>query len=239
MSQLSPYHAYKWYSDRKYFKNKKNKQKRIIQYYLESESQKKLQIGCGSNVLKTWLNTDVNDQLIDVAFLDAGAPFPIPSDTFDFVYSEHMFEHIHLALQINMIKESYRVLKKGGVLRIATPNLAFLIELYEKPNEGLNKTYMKWAVNDSPYLIDVKNKIQDKKFYHCYVINNFFKAWGHQLIHDVSSLKGLGLQYGFAKVEESEVGHSIHKDLQNIEKHGSIIPPEFNKLETMVLEFTK
>jgi predicted SAM-dependent methyltransferase len=239
LSMLSPFQVYSWLSKQRRIKKKKNKQKRIIQDYLESENQKKLQIGCGSNVLSSWLNTDLNDQLEDVAFLDAGEQFPIPSDSFDFIYSEHMFEHLHLTQQINLIKESFRVLKKGGILRIATPNLVFLINLYTRPTDKNNKAYMDWTVRNSPYLNDVKNNILNEELFYCYVINNFFKAWGHQLIHDVNSLKELGLQYGFANVEECEVGQSTHVELQNIEKHGTIIPSEFNKLETMVIEFTK
>ena len=73
--------------------------------------------------------------------MDAGEPFPILDNTIDYVYSEHLFEHLTYKQAKNMLKESYRVLKENGVIRIATPNLQFLIDLYLHPEKDINKSY--------------------------------------------------------------------------------------------------
>ena len=39
------------------------------------------------------------------------------------VYSEHMFEHVLPMDGAAFLKESYRILKPGGVLRVVTPDL--------------------------------------------------------------------------------------------------------------------
>jgi predicted SAM-dependent methyltransferase len=239
ISKVSLYSIYARYKGASQLKKRNKKQQNIINTYISSENIKRLQIGCGSNLLNSWLNTDLKDIKEDIAFMDAGEKFPLTSNSFDFIYSEHVFEHLDLSQQINMMQESYRILKIGGVLRIATPSLDFLFNLYKNPEGVANKAYTNWAINHSNSLVNIKNQVKSEETHYCYVINNFFRAWGHQLIHNFDSLKHLGQQYGFQIVESCEVGESKYAELQNIEKHGTIIPDEFNKKETMVIEFTK
>lgn len=236
--KFSLFDLYENYRDNKKNRNREATQKRIIKQYLNNNEVKKLHIGCGSNVYSGWLNTDLN-YTDDIAFLDAGNEFPFENNIFNYIYSEHLFEHLNVSQQLNMFKESYRVLKKGGVMRVATPSMDFLFKLYKDDQSEESKTYLEWAINHSPTLTVVKNEIEDKSYYNCYVINNFFKAWGHQMIHDLSSLKAMAQQCGFATVRSSEVGKSEIPDLNNIEKHGAIIPPKMNLLETIVVELIK
>jgi predicted SAM-dependent methyltransferase len=235
---LSPYLVYKNLKSIK----KKDKcvkyQKELIDNYIKNNDVKKMQIGCGSNYLEGWLNTDLNYN-DKVAFLDAGANFPIESDTFDFIYSEHLFEHLKVEEQLNMLEESFRILKKGGLMRIATPSLDFLFNLYANSNTLENKRYVNWAVENIPNLRIVNNSIIDIEEHYNYVINNFFKAWGHQMIHNYSSIEKLALQCGYSQVENCKVGESSYEILRNIEKHGTIIPEEINLIETMVVEIVK
>lgn len=219
-------------------KNRDKSQKKIIAGYLESNEVKKLHIGCGSNIYKGWLNTDLKYNK-DIAYLDAGKEFPFHANVFNYVYTEHLFEHLNVSQQLNMLKEAHRVLKQGGVMRIATPSLEFLFNLYQNPYEKENDDYVKWAVNHIPNLKKITSDIEDSDFYYCYVINNFFKAWGHQMIHNTSSLEVLALQCGFTKVRRCEVGESKIQDLKSIEKHGSVIPQKMNLIETMVVELIK
>ena len=211
---------------------------KLINGYLENYEVKKLHIGCGTNIYHGWLNTDLNYNE-HVAFLDASNTFPFDNGVFNYVYSEHLFEHLKFKQQMNMLKEAYRVLKKGGVMRVATPSIDFLVTLYKESSSEESKCYSQWAVNHSPLLLSVKKELQDKSHYHCYVINNFFKAWGHQMIHDFSSLKALALQCGFSDIRSCKVGESQDFHLKNIERHGTIIPPKMNLLETMVVELVK
>ena len=59
---------------------------------------------------------------IDVAIATAEKPFPFRSDSFDIVVSNQVLEH--LSNTDNLIKETYRILKNGGVCIVSTPNLA-------------------------------------------------------------------------------------------------------------------
>lgn len=237
-SQISLYNAYDKRRNRSDFLKRKQRSVVAIQEYIQKSPIRNLQIGCGSNVLPGWLNTDLRDAP-DVYYLDAGEPFSIPDNTFDFVYSEHIFEHLKVDQQINMIVESFRILKPGGILRIATPSSDFLQKLYSEPQSPEATRYINWAMDNIPALALAKEKVIDKENHYIYIINNFYKAWGHQVIHNSKSLKALAEQFGFVNVVDCAVGESSHSELQDIEKHGTIIPPDINVYETMILEFQK
>ncbi len=235
---LSPYGIYEIYRGKKKKTKRCEDQKAIIDDYIKNNEEKKLHIGCGSNILKGWLNTDLKDTYT-IAFLDAGIVFPIQSETFNFVYSEHLFEHLKVEQQLNILKESYRILKKGGTMRIAMPSLDFIFDLYSNPSKLENQQYVNWMVNNISNLRTVNNSIASNEEHYCYVINNLFKDWGHQMIHNYSSFKKLAFQCGYINVKQCNVGESDISALRNIEMHGTKVPLNINLIETIVIEMTK
>ena len=68
--------------------------KQTVDAYLGSHSICSLQIGTGENPLPGWLNTDLEPTSSTVIFLDALAKFPFEDQVFDYIFSEHMIEHI-------------------------------------------------------------------------------------------------------------------------------------------------
>jgi predicted SAM-dependent methyltransferase len=62
-----------------------------------------------------------------IVVLPLSSPTPFASDTFDFIFSEHMIEHVSHDDGAKMLAECHRVLKPGGHIRITTPDLAFLV----------------------------------------------------------------------------------------------------------------
>lgn len=61
--------------------------------------------------------------------IEYGLPFPEKS--IDYVYSSHLLEHLFKEDAKKLLKETYRVLKKGGIARICIPDLEHAISLYE------------------------------------------------------------------------------------------------------------
>jgi len=51
-------------------------------------------------------------------------------NTVDFVYSSHFLEHLFRKDALALLKESYRVLKPGGTVRVCIPDLQYAISLY-------------------------------------------------------------------------------------------------------------
>jgi hypothetical protein len=75
---------------------------------------------------------------------------PFSDNSFDAVYHSHVLEHFNKIDGENLIKECFRVLKPGGVLRVAVPDLEqiaikylfFLNEGVKDPNnQFINKSY--------------------------------------------------------------------------------------------------
>ena len=64
------------------------------------------------------------DKGVDVTVHDANKKLPIEDNSFDVVVSGETIEH--LFEDVDFLDECYRVLKKGGILIITTPNLTSL-----------------------------------------------------------------------------------------------------------------
>ena len=199
-----------------------------IKKYLKESAEPKLQLGCCKNPLPGWLNTDISLRSVYGVYLDAGKSFPLPDASFEYVYSEHLFEHLTYQQAQNMLKESYRVLKPGGVMRVATPDLRFLLGLYQEPEKPLHKEYMEYSVKDNGMPASP-----------VYVISRFHTNWGHQIIYDRETLTRKLEEVGFKDITSCEVGQSVHKELNGVEAHFKVMPYEFDLLETMIVEGMK
>jgi predicted SAM-dependent methyltransferase len=182
---------------------------------------RKLHLGCGGNLLPGWFNTDLLPNSSNVAALDVTKPFPFPSGSVEEIFSEHMIEHIDYTDAIGMLKECYRVLQPGGKIRVSTPNLAFLVELYE-PKTELQKRYIEWS---SETFIRWAPKPSS-----AFVINNFVRDWGHKFIFDDSTLREALATAGFVEIKSRPLG-----PLEN----ESRMPDGFLQLETLTLEAIK
>jgi predicted SAM-dependent methyltransferase len=201
----------------------------MIQQYLSAHNITKLQIGCGGNILPGWYNTD--GQMDGWSHplshrLDATQPFPFPDAVFNYVYSEHMIEHITWTQGQHMLQECFRVMKPGGRIRISCPDINFLIKLYQDPDE-VDQAYIELTNPDwAPYPSAI------------FTFNNFVRDWGHKFIYDKQSLS-LSLQAaGFEDISSHQVCESTDPNLQNLEIV-SRMPADMLQLETMTLEAIK
>jgi predicted SAM-dependent methyltransferase len=206
------------------------KRKKIIREYLFANKIKKLQLGCGDNLFNSWLNSDMFPGK-NVIYLDVTKKFPFDDSTFDYVFSEHLIEHLDYAQGFEMLKECFRIIKPGGKIRISTPDLKFLIELYNEKKTKLQKDYLIWATKS--FLKNI-NQYEDT-----FVINNFFKNWGHNFIYDFKVLRKSLEDTGFINITRFGLGKSNDPNLVGLESHGKRIGEKYNNLETFVIEGTK
>src|SRR6202035_5133821 len=107
----------------------KSSDRAIVARYLAQSKSPRLNIGCGGRELSGWLNTDYAPALPMVMHLDIKRCFPFKEETFDYIFSEHVIEHISYQGGVKMLMECFRILKKSGKIRISTPDLAFLVDL--------------------------------------------------------------------------------------------------------------
>lgn len=84
----------------------------------------------------------------DIVAWDVRRGIPFPSDTFDVVYHAHLLEHLDRNFAPTFLKECYRVLKKGGIIRVVVPNLELICRKYvasigelDKGNEKVRREH--------------------------------------------------------------------------------------------------
>jgi hypothetical protein len=129
----------------------------------------KLHFGCGARVLKDWINIDFRyvhyaeylkyytdthypesirgdkKDLYIINILETG--LPIPNESVDLIFHEDFFEHLTQKEQIIFLAETRRVLKKGAVHRINTPNLKASMRdnsTFEKGKDGVFTGEWEW-----------------------------------------------------------------------------------------------
>ncbi len=90
----------------------------------------KLHLGCGSKHIDGFINIDARalpevDEVDDVKTLQK---FDI--NTVDLIYASHILEHITRLEYTNVLSRWYDLLKEGGVLRIAVPDIEKVFEHY-------------------------------------------------------------------------------------------------------------
>ena len=154
----------------------------------------KLHVGCGPQILPGWVNLDNVkypgvDKVVDVT---KGLPYKDVS----YGFAEHFIEHLAYDDALKLMRESRRVLRDDGVLRLSTPNL-----------DWVWVTHYRLGMSDT-------EEVQA-----CFALNRAFRGWGHQFLYNVQTLTECLHDAGFAEVEAASYGESRHEELRGIERH--------------------
>lgn len=199
--------------------------------YLCTPGVHKLHLGAGGEGLLGWFNTDLFPERWPVMRLDATRPFPLPDAAFQFVFSEHMIEHLPLAGARNMVAECFRVLAPGGRIRLATPDLARVVRLHTAATAPEHERYLAWS--------QLHNRLPADLPPAAVVVNSLFHDHGHQFLFDEESLAALLRLAGFTDIRRCPPGESSQAELRGVEIHQLVIGTEANDFETLVLEAHK
>ncbi|MHC1791859.1 glycosyltransferase [Solidesulfovibrio sp.] len=90
----------------------------------------RLNLGCGGTHHPDWVNIDFAPRQPGVLGYDLGREIPFPDDTFATVYHSHLLEHLPKRAALPFLRECFRVLRPGGVLRLAVPDLEGIARAY-------------------------------------------------------------------------------------------------------------
>ena len=155
---------------------------RQIQTYIDTHKIRKLQIGAGSNALNGWLNTTLYPFDSGMVFMDGTTAIPDTGQQLSIMSIVNMSSNTsNLSKACFMLQESFRILKSGGRIRIATPDLAQIIALYTNPDGDAQQRYIQWIMDT------FRPQIGDYNPAH--VINQSFHGWRHFFIYDQPTLK--------------------------------------------------
>jgi SAM-dependent methyltransferase len=105
-----------------------------------------LNLGCGHRFHPAWENVDVAIQDPSIRRADISQGIPYPDQHFDVVYHSHLIEHIRVSDVQRFLRDCWRVLTPGGIMRIATPDLERLCALYLDRLRASAATDHEWLV---------------------------------------------------------------------------------------------
>lgn len=167
----------------------------------EQETKLMLNLGCGDVYFEGWINIDISSKKADL-LCDLKEPLPYKDNSVDIIYNEHFIEHITAREGSKFLKECYRVLKPGGIFRIATPDLKYILLKY----------FFIW-----------KNQFWIKKYGYSWIktkaemVNIVFREWGHQYLYDKEELKRRLIEAGFNRISSKKLNQSKYQELRNRE----------------------
>lgn len=111
-----------------------------------------INLGAGTWNCENWIGLDK----IQNNYLNENSTFPIPDNSIEYIYSAHFFEHINDETAYNLLKESKRVLKPGGIIRIILPDFELLKRKYcENDTYFFNKIGFKGRPEWPKYNVEV------------------------------------------------------------------------------------
>ena len=103
----------------------------------------KINIGCGRTYRKGFVNVDAFDKSVADLVMSAHH-LEFDDNVAELIECSHVLEHLGAVRSIYAISEFYRVLKPGGALKIATPDIETAFESFKKRDSDDRKYLMNW-----------------------------------------------------------------------------------------------
>ena len=91
---------------------------------------KKLNIACGGRYHNGWVNIDFHAESNHVTKVNILGGLPFEDNSIDVIYSSHFLEHLSQEQADFVLKESYRILKEDGLIRVVVPDLEDICKEY-------------------------------------------------------------------------------------------------------------
>ncbi|MDM8542686.1 methyltransferase domain-containing protein [Desulfococcaceae bacterium HSG9] len=104
---------------------------------------KLLNLGCGRSYHHEWINVNFQSTGQGVIPCNLNCGLPFSDSTFHVVYHSHLLEHFPKHYAPKFLKECFRILRTGGIIRVVIPDLERIVRLYlnllEKAKNGDKK----------------------------------------------------------------------------------------------------
>ncbi|HLJ40209.1 MAG TPA: methyltransferase domain-containing protein [Candidatus Acidoferrales bacterium] len=152
---------------------------------------------------------------------DVRLPLPFPPDSAEVIYSSHLLEHLYFEEAKELVRECFRVLAPGGVLRIVVPDLRAIIREYL----GDGRIGEPSPESDALRPADRVNRrllMRPPAPPNANWLYRVYTAWKdfhqHKWMYDADSLKALFESAGFATVQEMSLHQSRIADIEAVEQ---------------------
>jgi predicted SAM-dependent methyltransferase len=151
--------------------------------------------------MQGWINVDQARGLEVQVVWDLRRGLPFRSDSCAAIFSEHLIEHVSKADAQNLLRECYRALQPGGVLRLSTPDAEKFLRSYVGDREFLKHPNFSRPI-DAP--IDRVNEMMREEGQH---------LWSY----DAELLTLMLKRVGFPAITRQSFGVSLRQRMQDID----------------------
>ncbi|UWP85007.1 class I SAM-dependent methyltransferase [Dactylosporangium fulvum] len=124
------------------------------------------------------------------AEMDIAQSLPVADDTVDWVFAEHLIEHVSLRVGIAWLTEVRRILRPGGLLRLTTPDLKVYAQSYVN-GDGF---FAKHRRRMNRALTGVAPAMPARG---AFMFNQLFYVYGHRWLYDLEELRHALTTAGF------------------------------------------
>ena len=167
----------------------------------------KLNLGCGDVAPSGWVNVDyavgarlrkipvigaLSGRILNcdwdksVVLHDLRRRFPWRDGSVDYIYSSHSLEHLTREGGVHFMREAFRVLRDGGIVRVVVPDLALEVNKYVAGEQDARDFFV------SLHTVDASDRPVTKRIY------SLLSGQGHRCMYDEASLTALMRESGFA-----------------------------------------
>lgn len=210
----------------------------------------KINIGCGDTSLAGWENIDNSLAIVvakrpwtgkllsaagivqkswwdkwvgrDVKWVDVRKGLPFPDSSAQGIYTCHLLEHFTPKDSEHLLLECRRVLRPGGILRIVTPDLEKLFDLYQTVKKNFDRDKADLERVPADFFLSCTGIFpgiytpSDKGLIG-YLLKN--SKHYHRWLYDFDSLYVLLKRIGYKDIERLSALKGKIIDLEFLEKH--------------------
>ncbi len=161
---------------------------------MTDDANRKLHLGCGEKILPGFVNIDARDfPGVDVPNADVSDLNMIETASVDLIYACHVLEHLPRPRTFSTLLEWNRLLKPGGVLRVAVPDWDSTVRVYNETGDYEN--LLNWIYGGREY----EENMHHRQF-------------------TFAGLKTLLIEAGFKRVMRYDWQQTEHADVDDFSK---------------------
>jgi predicted SAM-dependent methyltransferase len=169
----------------------------------------KINLGSGHWKLDGWVNVDLDFASLPDVCANLATGLPFASGVARLMHTEDFIDQLELDKAAEFLKECHRILAPGGVIRVLTPDVNKLADLYLNDPDRLKELWTRHV--GVPLALGTGAEI----------LNLGMRFAGHTFLYDEETFKALAARCGFearrVAYQQSEIAELRGLDLRSPE----------------------